>query len=83
MVFNTGAALHLMQSCLPLYHGNRKEPMDIRSHRRSGEFWMYGINDATRYSEDFRKMNVWRSMICNLTEETADIIKLQKKEWHS
>ena len=82
MVFNTGAA-SLMQSCLPLYHGSRKEPMDIRSHRMSGEFWMYRNQRCTRYSEDFRKMNAWKSTICSLTEETADTIKLQKKEWHS
>ena len=70
MVFNTGAAL--LDAIV----------LAVVSNEKDGTYG-YKITQDVRCCGDFRRMNVWRHTIRLLQAETADIIRLQKKAWHS
>ena len=74
MVFNTGAAL-LDAIVLAVVSKEQQGLMDIRSHRMSDRRWKYRNQPYIRCSGDFKKMGVWRCMICSLTAGTGDITK--------
>ena len=80
MVFNTGAAL--LDAIVLAVVSNEKDgtygykiTQDVRS--------LLEVSESTLYQVMRRRMNVWRHTIRLLQVETADIIRSQKKAWHS
>ena len=82
MVFNTGAALldaivlAVVSKEIDGTYGY-KITQDVRSVLEVSVSTLYPVLG------DCRRMNVWRHTIRLLQVETADIIRSQKKAWHS
>ena len=80
MVFNTGAAL-LDAIVLSVVSKDVEGTYGYRITQDVRE--VIDISPCTRFCVDCRKRNVWRFTTWPLTGETADIIRSQKKAWHS
>ena len=74
MVFNTGAAL-LDAIVLAVVSKEQQGTYDIRSHGMTDGRRKCRSQPYIRCSGDFKKMGVWRCMICSLTAGTGDITK--------
>ena len=82
MVFNTGAAL--LDAIVLAVVSNEKDgtygykiTQDVRSVLEVSESTLYPV------LRRLQRTNVWRHTIRLLQAETADIIRSQKKAWHS
>ena len=82
MVFNTGAAL-LDAIVLAVVSNEKDGTYGYKITQMYGVCWRYPNQRCIRCCGDCRRMNVWRHTIRLLQAETADIIRSQRKVWHS
>ena len=81
MVFNTGAALGCDRFSCSIE--GKDGTYGYKITQMYGVCWMYPNQRCIRCCGDCRRMNVWRRMIRLMQAGTADIIRSQRKAWHS